>query len=115
MKKIAVTLIFIISTVLFGIDAGINASAEETEVLEAQAKEAILQNEIATINTELESKHMDVVSELNDQIAYYEKKNDEMVVHTVYHDTFEYRDNQYKLLQVKINEGDRIRIEKYDD
>lgn len=72
MKKIAVTLIFIISTVLFGIDAGINASAEETEVLEAQAKEAILQNEIATINTELESKHTDVVSELNDQIAYYE-------------------------------------------
>lgn len=72
MKKIAVTLVFIISTVLFGIDAGINASAEETEVLEAQAEEAILQNEIATINTELESKHTDVVSELNDQIAYYE-------------------------------------------
>ncbi len=57
MKKIAVTLVFIISTVLFGINAGINASAEETEVLEAQAEEAILQNEIATINTELEEKY----------------------------------------------------------
>jgi hypothetical protein len=42
MKKIAATLVFIISTVLFGINAGINASAEETEVLEAQAEEAIL-------------------------------------------------------------------------
>ncbi len=48
-------------------------------------------------------------------IKYYEKKNDEMVVHTVYHDTIEYRDNLYKLPQGNINEGDRIRIEKYDD
>lgn len=29
-------------------------------------------------------------------IKYYEKKNDEIVVHTVYHDTIEYRDNLYK-------------------
>lgn len=48
-------------------------------------------------------------------IKYYEKKNDEMVVHTVYHDTIEYRDNLYKLPQGNINEGDRIRIERYDD
>lgn len=48
-------------------------------------------------------------------IKYYEKKNDEMVVHIVYHDTIEYRDNLYKLPQGNINEGDRIRIEKYDD
>jgi len=46
---------------------------------------------------------------------YYEKKNDEIVVHTVYHDTVEYRDNLYKLPPGKINEGDRIRIERYDD
>ena len=46
---------------------------------------------------------------------HYEKKNDEMVVHTVYHDTIEYRDNLYKLPQGNINEGDRIRIERYDD
>ena len=48
-------------------------------------------------------------------IKYYEKKNDEIVVHTVYHDTIEYRDNLYKLPQGNINESDRIRIEKYDD
>lgn len=29
-------------------------------------------------------------------IKYYEKKNDEIVVHTVYHDTIEYKDNLYK-------------------
>lgn len=46
---------------------------------------------------------------------YYEKKNDEIVVHTVYHDTVEYRDNLYKLPPGNINEGDRIRIERYDD
>lgn len=46
---------------------------------------------------------------------YYEKKNDEIVVHTVYHDTVEYRDNLYKLPLGKVTEGDRIRIEKYDD
>lgn len=72
MKKIAVTLVFIISTVLFGIGAGINASAAEAEALEAQAEEASLQNEIATINTELESDETDVVSELNEQKQYYQ-------------------------------------------
>lgn len=30
-------------------------------------------------------------------IKYYERKNDESVVHTVYHDTIEYRENLYKL------------------
>ena len=48
-------------------------------------------------------------------IKYYEKRNDESVVHTVYHDTIEYRDNLYKLPQGNINDGDRIRIERYDD
>jgi hypothetical protein len=43
------------------------------------------------------------------------RKNDEIVVHPVYHDTIEYRDNLYKLPQGNINEGDRIGIEKYDD
>lgn len=46
---------------------------------------------------------------------YYEKKNDEIVVHSVYHDTVEYRDNLYKLPAGQINEGDRIRIERHDD
>jgi hypothetical protein len=46
---------------------------------------------------------------------YYEKKNDEIVVHTVYHDTVGYRSNLYKLPPGKINEGDRIRIERYDE
>ena len=46
---------------------------------------------------------------------YYEKKNDEIVIHTVYHDTVEYRSNLYKLPPSKIYEGDRIRIERYDD
>lgn len=46
---------------------------------------------------------------------YYEKKNDEIVVHSVYHDTVEYRDNLYKLPTGQINEGDRIRIERHDD
>src|SRR5690606_11674411 len=46
---------------------------------------------------------------------YYEKKNDEIVVHTVYHDTVGYRSNLYKLRPGKINEGDRIRIERYDE
>lgn len=27
---------------------------------------------------------------------YYEKKNDEIIVHSVYHDTVEYRDNLYE-------------------
>lgn len=48
-------------------------------------------------------------------IKYYERKNDEIAVHTVYHDTIEYRDNLYKLPQGNINDGDRIRIERYDD
>ena len=46
---------------------------------------------------------------------YVEKKNDEIVIHTVYHDTVEYRDNLYKLPPESINEGDKIRIERYDD
>lgn len=46
---------------------------------------------------------------------YYEKKNDEIVVHSVYQDTVEYRDNLYKLPSNQINEGDRIRIERHDD
>ena len=46
---------------------------------------------------------------------YSEKKNDEIVVHAVYHDTVEYRDNLYKLPPGNITEGDRIRIERYDD
>lgn len=46
---------------------------------------------------------------------YYEKKNDEIVVHSVYQDTVEYRDNLYKLLTNQINEGDRIKIERHDD
>ena len=48
-------------------------------------------------------------------IKYYEKRNDESVVHTVYHDTIEYRENLYKLPLGNINDGDRIRIERYDD
>lgn len=67
MKKIAVTLVFIISTVLFSIESSIKASA-----VEPQAEEVILQNEIATINTELESDETDVVSELNEQKQYYQ-------------------------------------------
>lgn len=46
---------------------------------------------------------------------FYEIKNDDIVVHTVYHDTVEYKDNLYKLPQALVDEGDRIRIEKYDD
>jgi len=46
---------------------------------------------------------------------YYEKKNDEIVVHTVYHDAVEYRSNLYKLPKGNIDEGDRIRIERYDE
>ncbi len=46
---------------------------------------------------------------------YYEKKNDDVVVHSVYHDTVEYRDNLYKLPMGRITEGDRIRIERHDD
>ena len=46
---------------------------------------------------------------------YYEKINNDIVVHTVYHDTVEYMDNLYKLLADLTTEGDRIRIEKYDD
>lgn len=48
-------------------------------------------------------------------IKYYEKRNDESVMHTVYNDTIEYRDNLYKLLLGNINDGDKIRIERYDD
>ena len=48
-------------------------------------------------------------------IKYYEKRNDESVMHTVYNDTIEYRDNLYKLLLGNINDGDRIMIERYDD
>lgn len=46
---------------------------------------------------------------------YYEKKNDDVVVHSVYHDTVEYRDNLYKLPMDRITEGDKIRIERHDD
>ena len=46
---------------------------------------------------------------------YYEKKNDDVVVHSVWHDTIEYRDNLYKLPMGQINEGDRIRLERHDD
>lgn len=47
---------------------------------------------------------------------YYEKKNDEIVVNTVYHDTIEYRDNLYNKLPLgKVTEEDRILIEKYVD
>lgn len=48
-------------------------------------------------------------------IKFYEYKNDEIVVHTVYHDTIEYKDNLYKLSVSSIDEGDRVRIERYDD
>lgn len=46
---------------------------------------------------------------------YYEKKNDDVVVHSVYNDTVEYRDNLYKLPMGRITEGDRIRIERHND
>ena len=48
-------------------------------------------------------------------LKFYEKRNDEIVVHTVYHDTVEYKDNLYKLPRGNVNEGDRIRVERYDD
>lgn len=48
-------------------------------------------------------------------LKYFEKKNDEIVVHTVYHDTIEYRNNLYKLPNGNVNEGDRFRIEGIDD
>lgn len=44
---------------------------------------------------------------------YYAKKNDEIVVHSVYYDTVEYSDNLYKLSVSQINEGDRISIEMH--
>ena len=34
---------------------------------------------------------------------YYEKKNDEIVIHSVYHDTVEYRYNLYKWFTRHIN------------
>ena len=46
---------------------------------------------------------------------YFEKKNDDVVVHSVYNDTVEYRDNLYKLPMGRITEGDRIRIERHND
>lgn len=46
---------------------------------------------------------------------YYEKKNEDIVVRSLYHDTVEYKDNLYKLPMNKINEGDRIRIERHGD
>lgn len=39
---------------------------------------------------------------------HYEKKNDDVVVHSVWHDTIEYRDNLYKLPMGQINESDRL-------
>lgn len=72
MKKIAITFIFVISTVLFGIGASVTVSAEEVEIIGTETEIVKLQNEIATINTELESDSTDVVSELNKQIEYYQ-------------------------------------------
>lgn len=71
-KKIAITFIFVISTVLFGIGASVTVSAEEVEIIGTETEIVKLQNEIATINTELESDSTDVVSELNKQIEYYQ-------------------------------------------
>lgn len=46
---------------------------------------------------------------------YLEKKSDGIFIHTVYHDTVEYRDNLYKLIPESVSEGEKIRIERYDD
>lgn len=46
---------------------------------------------------------------------YYEKKNDEVGVHSVYKDCIEYRDNLYKLPKALVDDKDRVRIERYDD
>ena len=43
------------------------------------------------------------------------KRDDEVVIHTVFHDCVEYKDNLYKLPASKVNEGDRIRIESEGD
>ena len=48
-------------------------------------------------------------------IKVKEKKNEDIVIHTVFHDTVEYKDNLYKLPASKVNEGDRIRIERQGD
>ena len=48
-------------------------------------------------------------------IKVKEKRNEDVVIHTVFHDTVEYKDNLYKLPASKVNEGDRIRIERQGD
>ena len=42
------------------------------EIIGTETEIVKLQNEIATINTELESDSTDVISELNKQIEYYQ-------------------------------------------
>lgn len=46
---------------------------------------------------------------------YYEKRNDDVAVHTVKHDGVTYQGNVYKLPASLVTEGDRVRIEKHGD
>ena len=45
----------------------------------------------------------------------YDKKNDNIKVVTLFHDAFEYENNFYKVPLKVAKDGDRVRIEKYDD
>lgn len=48
-------------------------------------------------------------------IKVYEKKNDDVVVVTPYHDTVLYKGNHYKVPSKLVKESDRVRIERYND
>ncbi len=53
--------------------------------------------------------------EASSLIKVYEKKNDEVVVVTPYHDTVLYKGNHYKVPSKLVKESDRVRIERYND
>ncbi len=48
-------------------------------------------------------------------IKVKEARNNDVVIHNAFHDTVEYKDNLYKLPSDKVNDGDRIRIERDKD
>lgn len=53
--------------------------------------------------------------EASSLIKVYEKKNDDVVVVTPYHDTVLYKGNHYKVPPKLVKDSDRVRIERHED
>ena len=71
-------------------------------------------NGLVNVNTKKSPREL-FKKEVNLLQKVYDKKNDNIKVVTLFHDAFEYEDNFYKVPLRAAKDGDRVRVEKYDD